>query len=667
MMAAFHAELAAGLLRSSPKGSLDDNLGFEFGFELGADGSLHQGGGRHKYRDQGGNKTIHEPLSADGIALVHQEKGKSPVQRDRAMAMQDKKRKAKESKEGDGKSGEAKEATEARGDDDDGFVAILDAKVNADESSFKQIKLNIETNSVRPVEVFCRAWPLDRAPGEIPKMTASFLSCTHCYTGTAWGCTSEACDVKINGLEGNRDYKVWCVPQTQPELEDWWPRDKDIYPQDEMGIPWRTERVDPVAVHKLMGIENFLGAALMVLYIWWSFASVRSDNRVIHESAVVVIIGLVIGAILRFVLDRDLDFSYDVFSYHLLPMVIFAAGFQLKSNDMLKRAWHIGLLGLLGTAMAFFVLYTVFGFLTNWSNRERLIAASALCATDTISAIAFVPQTSLPGAHSVILGEGILNDIMAVLISTMVGANVHEQNTNTIIMKFTYFSVASLLCGVLFGACIVQLHRQCMIFQKDTIRAVTLIILLNYGCYTFAESFELSSILALFVCSIISGRYAWHDLPRETQRVSNDVTEMVGMAADSIVYCYFGLTSWTYVDNMESILDMARPVILLTLCMIMLRLVTVFSINGAIGFVGSAFGQKGHALDFSETCMTSLGGMMRGSIAYALILRNVPPMGLRTMADIDIVSMTNKLVIFNTVVYAVVVPFAARKCINKEK
>lgn len=555
-----------------------------------------------------------------------------------------------------------------------GRVEVVDVKVDGDVSSHNKIALWVQTNSNKSVDILCHAFPAKM--DKLPRADAKFIACKKCWIGGGTDCTESGCDVNIYHLEANRQYKIWCLPKGQPEnLEDGmakkhnWknrPIDSDIFPQDPAGIPWKTERVDPTKVHKMIGFENFLGAGLMIIYIWWSFSNAAASARgslVVHESAIVVVFGLLLGAVLKFVFEREMDFSYNVFSYYLLPMVIFSAGFQMKSNDMFKQAWHIGSLGLLATALSFLGILTTLALVTKFTSRERLILASALCATDTIAALAFVPPALQPVAHSVILGEGILNDITAVLISTTLGASDHHPSPGAFMYKCVYFASMSTLVGVAFGLGVTFFIRKSKL--QDSIRTVTMIFLLNYCCYAFAETCDISSIMALFVSSMISGRYAWKELPSEPRRVAKDMAEMLGMSADSVVYGYFGLASWGYVNEMQSMWDMTRPVLLLTSSMIVQRLLLVFGFNQLIKWGFRMCRKDDRTLNIREGFLVSIGGMMRGSIASALVLKNIPPVGMRTHPDQDVASMCNKVVIFNTLFFAVLAPFCARKLVSK--
>jgi len=298
--------------------------------------------------------------------------------------------------------------------------------VNAAESAYNEIVLMVTLTGTNMTDVYCRAYNENDHPKKIPAADMEFMSCggqRRCYRGTGQRCKADVgCNVTITGLQNHRKYVVWCVPKFQPEFHEYWPQNSDMYPNDIEGIPWQTERVDPAEVHKILGIDNFIVAALMVVYIWWAIVGMKPGEPIAHPSVGVVLIGLLAGGILKHVFNHTEDFSYTSFSYHLLPMVIFSAGFKLKGKNVSKHFSVVGALGFAGTLASFVCLYYAFKSVTKFSARERLIAASSLCATDTIAAISFVPQSMMPLAHSVVLGEGILNDIMAVMISTSLAA-----------------------------------------------------------------------------------------------------------------------------------------------------------------------------------------------------------------------------------------------------
>lgn len=104
---------------------------------------------------------------------------------------------------------------------------------------------------------------------------------------------------------------------------------------------------------------------------------------------------------------------------------------------------------------------------------------------------------------------------------------------------------------------------------------------------------------------------------------------------------------------------------------VLARLVVVFGIGVAVHFLSRLMQRwhplsprtaKGRRLDlsFKELVVVALGGMMRGSIAFALILKNVPPAAYRTASDTLLVSTGLGLVIANTLVFSLLTPLCCR-------
>ena len=48
--------------------------------------------------------------------------------------------------------------------------------------------------------------------------------------------------------------------------------------------------------------------------------------------------------------------------------------------------------------------------------KECLLLASVLCATDTVAALTVVREKSFPTLNSILFGEGVVNDAVAILL-----------------------------------------------------------------------------------------------------------------------------------------------------------------------------------------------------------------------------------------------------------
>lgn len=82
--------------------------------------------------------------------------------------------------------------------------------------------------------------------------------------------------------------------------------------------------------------------------------------------------------------------------------------------------------GILGTLISFAVLSTLIMF---WNdilhndgsslkllNKECMLLAAVLCATDTVAALTIVKERYFPTLNSILFGEGIVNDAVSILL-----------------------------------------------------------------------------------------------------------------------------------------------------------------------------------------------------------------------------------------------------------
>lgn len=110
----------------------------------------------------------------------------------------------------------------------------------------------------------------------------------------------------------------------------------------------------------------------------------------------------------------------------ILPPIIFAAGYNLKKTNFVKNFGYITLFGVIGTIISFAILSVLIIYWNNLLhdrgsdkrllNKECLLLAAVLCATDTVAALTIVKEKSFPTLNSILFGEGVVNDAVAILL-----------------------------------------------------------------------------------------------------------------------------------------------------------------------------------------------------------------------------------------------------------
>eukprot|EP00746_Dinoflagellata_sp_MGD_P167607 gnl/MRDRNA2_/MRDRNA2_98372_c0_seq1.p1 gnl/MRDRNA2_/MRDRNA2_98372_c0~~gnl/MRDRNA2_/MRDRNA2_98372_c0_seq1.p1 ORF type:complete len:677 (-),score=87.41 gnl/MRDRNA2_/MRDRNA2_98372_c0_seq1:292-2322(-) len=544
-------------------------------------------------------------------------------------------------------------------------IVITELKADQEDTTFSQISVFAATNSSTPTDITCRAYIENQKPEKMPKADAHFFICNGCNRGHGTNCTKDGCVISIGALSMDMRYFVWCLPEYQPLLPIYWPENIDVFPQSDEGLKVETLAKNPRELHAVVGVENLFAAFLMALYVWWS---VELEHRCsFHASGFVVLIGIFCGGFVYYYMGKYLDFSYNMFSYFLLPMVIFSAGFQVRFSEMARCGKSIVLLGVFGTLLTFLVLYQFTNVVwTDFTHRGRLILSAALCATDTVASLAFLPQTMFPLAHIVVFGEGILNDIVSVLLASSIGKS-HPGDTvevGPVLMDAALCLLMSLFFGLLFGSGVIFFLQGWMgPMTKDgdndgerpqPISALAMMLLLSYMSYVCAELFDASSILALFTCSVFVGHFSETRLPASIHKISRDITETIGTMADALVYGYFGLTAWSSLNG-DYIMHNAWLIVALSAVILVTRAFVVYSFSTTLKFFHST------DMNHRDLVLTTMGGLTRGSIAYALILRNVPPPSFRTVADEQLVSTALGLMILNATLMSAIFPMVASR------
>lgn len=133
---------------------------------------------------------------------------------------------------------------------------------------------------------------------------------------------------------------------------------------------------------------------------------------------------------------HEISFNEEIFFYGLLPPMIFAGGYNLKKQNFGKNFKYILLFGLLGTIAAFGIIFSLTYLINQWdwiipegegATSEHfetgLIVkyAATISATDSVAALTLIDAFRFPKLFSIIFGEGMVNDAVAIILFKVVG------------------------------------------------------------------------------------------------------------------------------------------------------------------------------------------------------------------------------------------------------
>lgn len=135
---------------------------------------------------------------------------------------------------------------------------------------------------------------------------------------------------------------------------------------------------------------------------------------------------------------QSIKFDEDAFFYFILPPIIFAAGYTLKRRNFVKNIAYIALLGFIGTIISmvvlsmFVIMFNEMIYGDDLDNKllqtECLMLSAVLCATDTVAALAIVRESEFPTLNSILFGEGVVNDAIAILIYKAIESMIESKS-----------------------------------------------------------------------------------------------------------------------------------------------------------------------------------------------------------------------------------------------
>jgi len=174
--------------------------------------------------------------------------------------------------------------------------------------------------------------------------------------------------------------------------------------------------------------------------------------------------------------------------------------------------------------------------------------------------------------------------------------------------------------------------------------------LMNYMCYVLTEVLDFSSIFALFVCALLCGHYGHSSLSEEAQAFAEQLSEFFSYCAEAFVFGYFGLTAVGYL--MDPDIFSLNLILFYEVILIASRFIAVLGLKLLL----MTFRLHHSSVKLRHLCVIGLAGCMRGAIAYALILRAVPPVVEQTKQEKMLVSTVLGIVLINCLVFGGLFP-----------
>ena len=175
----------------------------------------------------------------------------------------------------------------------------------------------------------------------------------------------------------------------------------------------------------------------------------------------------------------------------------------------------------------------------------------------------------------------------------------------------------SLFVGVFFGFLTSFIFKHANFLRINAIIETFIMIAISLASYFVSDSIviagvEMSGIISLLTCGIIQSHYTYYNLSPQGKTCSLMVVSFMGTAAEAGVYSYIGIALYSEIGGYWSFTFMTWQFFIIVVG----RFIAVF---GTFYLFRLCFKKK--TISARELCFVIYAGMIRGAIAFALVLK----------------------------------------------
>ncbi|KAK4123532.1 sodium/hydrogen exchanger [Parathielavia appendiculata] len=379
----------------------------------------------------------------------------------------------------------------------------------------------------------------------------------------------------------------------------------------------------------------FILMMLLIVAFCTSYTMQQRKITAIHETVVSIFGGMTVGLMLRvsgFDSIRDLvNFNYQIFFNLLLPPIILSSGYELHQANFFRNIGTILTFAFAGTFISAVVigvllwLYTAIsleGLDVTWI--DAISVGATLSATDPVTILAIFNTFKVdPKLYTIIFGESILNDAVAIVIfesAKSAGSKGGGIGILSLLHGIWFFLsefFGSLAIGAIVGVLTALGLKYTYVRRYPHIESC-LVVLIAYATYYFAQAIGMSGIVALLFCGITLKHYAYFNMSRRTQLTTKYFFQVLAQLSENFIFIYLGLALFTEKDLVYQPL----LIIVTVLAVCAARWLAVFPLSRAINwFIRYRARRQGREaaeeLPYSYQAMLFWAGL-RGAVGVAL-------------------------------------------------
>ncbi|XP_011312653.1 sodium/hydrogen exchanger 8 [Fopius arisanus] len=396
----------------------------------------------------------------------------------------------------------------------------------------------------------------------------------------------------------------------------------------------------------------FFVLCVLALGILLIHLMLQTNFQYLPESVVIVFLGGAIGMIINLMSHKNIAnwkkeevLSPTAFFLVLLPPIIFESGYNLHKGNFFQNIGSILVFAIFGTAISAFVVGAGIYLLGlaqvayRLSFVESFAFGSLISAVDPVATVAIFHALDVdPVLNMLVFGESILNDAIAIVLTTSVLESNNGATTGEAIIlglnRFCLMFFASAGIGVVF-ALISALLLKHVDLRKNPSLEFGIMLVFTYAPYALAEGIQLSGIMAILFNGIVMSHYTHFNLSTVTQITMQQTMRTLAFIAETCVFAYLGLALFSFRHRFEP----ALVIWSIILCLIG-RAANIFP----LALLVNRF--REHRITKKMMFIMWFSGL-RGAISYALSLH----LNFSDETRHVIITTTLIIVLFTTLVF----------------
>ncbi|XP_009877806.1 PREDICTED: sodium/hydrogen exchanger 1 [Apaloderma vittatum] len=300
------------------------------------------------------------------------------------------------------------------------------------------------------------------------------------------------------------------------------------------------------------------------------FHVIPSVSSIVPESCLLIVVGLLVGGLIKGVGEEPPILKSDIFFLFLLPPIILDAGYFLPLRQFTENLGTILIFAVVGTLWnAFFLgglMYAVCQLggpsLNHIGLLANLLFGSIISAVDPVAVLAVFEEIhineKLVWGWEKAMQPGVGSCEVALLVLYHLFeefANFEQVTIIDIILGFLSFFVVSLggvFVGVIYGVIAAFTSR-----FTSHIRVIEplFVFLYSYMAYLSAELFHLSGIMALIASGVVMRPYVEANISHKSHTTIKYFLKMWSSVSETLIFIFLGVSTvaghhywnWTFV------------------------------------------------------------------------------------------------------------------------